>query len=194
MSMHNTPPTNLKKPLDWDELYPGRFLKAGQFGDKKVTLTISDVSIDKLVGDDGVAKVKGIISFEKTELQLALNKTNGLCLRELFGRELAKWIGRKVTLYAGEYNGDPCIRVWGSPELKADKTITIKLPKKAAKSHVLHAVRDGKAAPAKQASRPEPAPNVDDLEDDEPADDMDPDPTIGTHADAAHARGDSEPF
>ena len=65
----------LPKPVDWDELYPGRFLKAGDFKGKPVTLTISEVRLEELVGDKG-PQVKGVISFKQTEKQWALNKTN----------------------------------------------------------------------------------------------------------------------
>jgi hypothetical protein len=51
----------LTKPVDWDELYPGRFIKAGEFKGKKPTLTIKDVDVESLAGDDGKEKVKGII-------------------------------------------------------------------------------------------------------------------------------------
>ena len=37
----------LPKPVDWDELYPGRFLKAGEFKGKKPTLTIAAVNIEE---------------------------------------------------------------------------------------------------------------------------------------------------
>src|SRR5205085_5994632 len=83
-----TAPTKIfPKPVDWDELYPGRFLKAVDFKGKTVTLKISEVKIEELVGDKG-PQVKGVISFERTEKQWALNKTNGICLKEMFGRKV----------------------------------------------------------------------------------------------------------
>lgn len=147
-------PKPLKKPLDWDELYPGRFLKAGQLGDKRPTLTIREVIVERLQDDKGQEKVKGVIIFVEVPYQLALNKTNGLCLREMFGRELVKWHGRKVTLYrgtveSGSQKGEPAVRIWGSPELSQDRTVEIKLPRKRPMQMVLHRVesRDAQRKP-----------------------------------------------
>jgi hypothetical protein len=174
--MDNNTANATKRAIDFDELYPARFLKAGQLQGKKVTLKICDVHVEHLEGDAG-KKWKGIISFERTDQQLVLNRTNGTCLREMFGREVAKWIGRRITIYPAEWNGEPCIRIWGSPELERDKTITIQLPRRKPQTMVMHAVRstNGKA-PAKAASpEPQAAPpqaDVDDLDDDKP--DYDP--------------------
>jgi hypothetical protein len=141
-----------KKPVDWDELYPGRFLKAGLFGDKKVTLEITDVDAEALEGDKG-KKVKGVVSFRGTDMQLALNRTNGVCLREMFGRKVQEWIGKRVTLFASEWNGEPCIRVWGSPDIASDMNIEVALPKRKPTRMTMHAMKNGKAdkaAPARQ--------------------------------------------
>ena len=119
----------LPKPVDWDELYPGRFLKAGDFKGKPVTLTISEVRLEELVGDKG-PQVKGVISFKQTEKQWALNKTNGLCLRAMFGRKVQEWVGKRVTLYPAVWNGDLCIRVYGSPDIDGDQEVSIALPRK----------------------------------------------------------------
>lgn len=125
------------KPVDWDELYPGRFLKASDFKGEKVTLTIANVDLEELEGDKG-KKVKGVVSFEKTEKQLALNKTNGICLKEMFGKKVQEWVGRKVTLFASTWNGEDCIRVWGSPEIAEDREISIQLPRKRPIAWTLH--------------------------------------------------------
>jgi hypothetical protein len=134
----NTP--NLQKPVDWDQLYPGRFLKAGELLGKQVTLTINSVDLDELEGDKG-KKVKGIITFNGTPKQLALNRTNGTCLREMFGRVLAGWVGKRVTLFPGEWNGEPCIRVWGSPDIQADMQIEVALPRRRPIAMTMHAVK-----------------------------------------------------
>lgn len=141
----------LKKPLDWDDLYPGRYLKAGQLGDRRPTLTIKSVNLEKLQDDKGADKTKGVLSFVEIPYELALNKTNGLCLREMLGRNLERWPGRKITLYRGEVEsgsqrGEPAVRVWGSPELTEDRTVEIRLPRKRPLKMVLHAVRASEPA------------------------------------------------
>jgi hypothetical protein len=117
------------KPVDWDELYPGRFLKATDFKGKNVTLKIKEVNLEELVGDKG-AQVTGVVSFDKTEKQLALNKTNGICLKSMFGKKVQEWVGKRVTLFASVWNGEECIRVFGSPDIDATNEITVQLPRK----------------------------------------------------------------
>lgn len=124
---------------DWDELYPGRFFKAGIIGDTKPVLTISDVQMEPLETDKGT-KDKGILSFKGEKLQLPLNKTNGICLREMFGRVPYKWAGHSFAIFQSEWAGEPCIRIWGSPELTEDIKVTIQLPKKKPLNMVMHAM------------------------------------------------------
>ena len=134
----NDEPRKLKKPVDYDQLYPGRFLKAGEFLGKKVTLTISDADIEELVGEDGKPKIKAIISFDETEKKLVACKTNGLCLKEMFGKELANWLGKRVVLFPDVWNGEPCIRVWGSPDIEAEKEVTVTLPRRRPFKKTMH--------------------------------------------------------
>jgi hypothetical protein len=137
----------LPKPVDWDELYPGRFLKAGEFKGKKVTLTMASVVLEELVGDKG-PQIKGVIGFKETEKQWALNKTNGICLKEMFGKKVQEWVGKRVTLFPDEWDGEACIRVWGSPEIDADREVTISLPRKRPFAKTMHKVVAAvKAAP-----------------------------------------------
>lgn len=130
------------KPVDFDELYPGRFLKAGEFAKAKggkALLTIAAVDIDELEGDDGNKKVKGIITFKEVPRQLAMNKTNGLCLRALFGRKVQEWVGKRVVLFSDKWNGDDCIRVYGSPDIQSDMKVEIKLPRRKPYNMTMHA-------------------------------------------------------
>jgi len=164
--MSNEPPKPLKKPADWDELYPGRFLKAGQLGDRKPTLTISSVDVERMLDDKGQEKVKGVITFHEVPYQWALNKTNGIVLREVLGRSLEGWVGRRVTLYrgaveSGSQRGEPAVRVWGFPELERDRQISISLSRKKPFTITVHAVqaRDAQRRPevARHPTEPPPA-------------------------------------
>ncbi len=132
---------SLKKPVDFDELYPGRFMKAGELGDRKCSFTIADVDIEELEGESG-KKVKGVISFTETAKQFCLNKTNGICLREMFGRKVQGWIGKRISLFKGEWNGDDCIRIWGSKDIAADMPIVVQLPRKKPIKMLMHKIRD----------------------------------------------------
>lgn len=151
-------PRQLPKPVDWDELYPGRFIKAGDFKGKVVTLKITAVQIEELEGDKG-KQIKGVIAFEQTEKHLALNKTNGICLKAMFGRMVQEWVGKRVSLHAATWNGEPAIRVYGSPDIDADKVIEVSLPRKRPFNMTMHRVQLKGAAPAPvQAKGTEPAP------------------------------------
>jgi len=155
---------DIKRPTSFDECYPSRFLKASLFKQPETTLRIADVFLEALQGDDGKSKQKLILAFRGTDKQLVACKTNGICLREMFGPNPQDWVGKLVTFYAGTDRNpstgkmEPCVRVWGSPELERDRTISIVLPKKKPKTAVMHAVRKG--APAtKPASVDEPGPD-----------------------------------
>lgn len=139
-------------PVDWDELYPGRFIKAVDLKGKKVTLKIAGVKLEELIGDKG-PQIKGLISFEGKDKQLALNKTNGICLKEMFGKKLAEWNGKRVTLFPTTYNDDDCIRIWGSPDIEADKELMVALPRKRPFKMTMHkVVRQDPAANGAQNS------------------------------------------
>lgn len=140
----------LAKPLSWEELFPGRFMKAADFKGKKVTMTIDAVDLERIEGEKG-EETKGIISFrgrdgEKVDKQWVINRTNATCLMNLFGRAPQNWVGKRVTLYAMPIsltmNPDvsECIRVWGSPDIDADRTISVRLPRKKAQQMTMHKV------------------------------------------------------
>jgi hypothetical protein len=138
-------PRRLKEPVDFDDLYPGRFLKAGQLGERKPTVTIARVDVDRLETEKG-EEIKGVITFADMPYQVVLNKTNGLCLKAMFGRKIKDWVGKRITLYAGTWNKEPAVRIWGSPEISQEIAVPIKLPKRAEFRHVLHPVSRGDAA------------------------------------------------
>jgi hypothetical protein len=142
----------LPKPTDFDQLYPGRFLKAGDLAGKKVTVTIKDINLDRLESTDG-KKTKGILELVETDRQVVLNKTNGLCIRAMFGRKLADWAGKRITLFAGSFNGEDCIRIWGSPELEKDMDVVIELPRKKPTRMTMHRVNGAKPAATAASSR-----------------------------------------
>jgi hypothetical protein len=150
----------MPKPSNFDELYPGRFLKAGLFKGAKPTLTIKDVEVEELEANDGKKKAKGVISFAERPMELCLNKTNGLCIKAMFGKELKDWIGKRITLFASQWDGEECIRVWGSPDIAEDSVIKIELARKKPFTMTMHAVKVGAAKPAVKAPTTSPDPRV----------------------------------
>jgi hypothetical protein len=128
----------LKKPTVFADLYPGRFIKAEELKGKKVTLTITDVDVERLVGDDGAKKVKAIISFKESEKKLVACKTTGTQIMAMFTKDLANWIGKRVTLFEDVWNDEPCLRIFGSPDIEADMEVTIALPRRRPFKKMLH--------------------------------------------------------
>ena len=92
-------------------------------------------------------------------MQWCLNKTNGSCLAGMFSKKLANWIGKKVTLFEGNWNGEPALRVWGSPDIDHSFDVTITLKRNKPFAMTMHRTSNG--AP-KSAPRTEPAPPPDD--------------------------------
>jgi len=146
--------------MDFDALYPNRFLKAGELAGKDVTLTISNVKLETLEGEKGDKKKKGIVSFRETPKELVLNRTNGESIKAMFGRETDNWIGKKVTIWPAQINDSftgeriPAIRVRGSPDLGADKEFTAKIGRKIVTMKVQ---RTGTKAAKPAAPTPAPA-------------------------------------
>ena len=146
----------MSKVSNFDELYPGRFLKAGLFKGTKPTLTIKDVDVEEMEGSDGKKKQKAILSFVERPMELVMCKTNGLCLKAMFGKELKDWIGKRVTLFAGQWNGEECIRVWGSPDIEKDFPVSIELPRRKPIPMTMHAVKANGKKTAHSEASPDP--------------------------------------
>jgi hypothetical protein len=138
MMSNEEQPRKLAKPTVFDQLYAGRFLKAGELLGKKVTLTMSSVDLEELQGDDGAKKAKAIISFKETEKKLVACKTNGISIKAMFGPKLADWVGKRVTIFPDTWNGEGCIRVWGSPDIAQDVEVEISLPRRRPFKKTMH--------------------------------------------------------
>lgn len=148
----------LPKPVDFDQLYPGRFLKAGELLGKKVTLTMTSIDVEELEGEGG-KKIKATITFKETEKQLVCCKTNGICIKAMFGKTLAAWVGKRITIFPDTWNDEPCIRIWGSPDIPQDQDVEIALPRRRPFKKTMHRmVKAGTAAAAAAAPVQAPPP------------------------------------
>lgn len=149
----------VKNPVDYDELYPGRFIKSGDLRGRDVNLTIAKVEVDELDGTKG-KQTKGILHFRETKKALVLNRTNGECIKAMFGRKIADWTGKRVTLYPAKIESevaDLAIRVRGSPDLAADVSFELHLARKRPRAMTLKKTGTGKvAAPVESAPPDEP--------------------------------------
>lgn len=149
--------TKTTNAVDYDELYPGRFIKAGDLRGRDVNLTITKVRADELEGQKG-KQTKGVISFKETKKELVLNRTNGECIKAMFGRKLADWVGKRITVYPAKIESevaDLAIRVRGSPDIAADVSFELHLARKRPRAMVMKKTATGKGAPP-----PAPEPEV----------------------------------
>lgn len=127
---------------DFEELYPGRFVK-GVTLEGPTTVKIVSMVGEPLEDDDGHAKLKAILTVKmrnkKTgaieENQLVWNKTNALLTANIHGRDYAKWTDKLITIaydpsvmFGKEKKGG--IRVCGSPALTSTIEVSIKRPRR----------------------------------------------------------------
>ena len=149
-------------PDTYSELYPGRFLKADMLKGKKVTLTIKNIDIEDLVGDKNKAEPKVIVSFMERPLEYVMPKTNGFCMKRMFGNNPHDWLGKKVTWFGttckfGRDDVD-CLRIWGSPDIPEDMPITVPQGRKKPLEMTMHrtATKATAAAPAQAQAQGRP--------------------------------------
>lgn len=145
---------------DYDQLFPNRFVKAGLLQGKAVTLTIAQVKLEELPDEKGKngKRVKGIVSFRERDLELVLNKTNGECLKGMFGRKTGAWEGKRITIYPKMVDafGDEvlAIRIMGSPDIERDMRFDVRVGRKTA------SITMKKTATKTKAPAPPPEPEL----------------------------------
>lgn len=129
------------------EEFPDKYLFAEDLQNKAVTLTIEAINKDVLVTTKG--KKNGIIlTFKGAKKLFVLNKTNASLINEIFPvvKSLREWQGKRITIFPTQcqLGGETvdCIRVWGSPDLPADKEVMVKAGLKRV-AWKLHAVKAG---------------------------------------------------
>lgn len=133
----------LYEPANFAELYPGRFLTAADLGTSRPTVTIERVWIEALEGEKGTED-KVIIAFVGKRKAYVLPKINGVSLAKMFGNDVRQWRGKRVTLYATAdlmpiRRGEPCVRIWGSPDIASDITVEWKPAKRSKQRWTLRA-------------------------------------------------------
>lgn len=146
----------------FEDLWKGRFVKSAQFKDKDVTLTLNSLAREELEGDKGKA-FKVVAKFSDGRVEMILNRTNGEALRAMFGGDVERWIGKRITFWPAPFF-DPfekkwttAIRVRGSPDISAPVSYTVKMPKKKAEVFTAIPTPDPRKAKAPGAKPTPPA-------------------------------------
>lgn len=112
--------------------FPDKYLFAEDLLGKPATLTIGAMNSDSLVTPQGKKRAV-IVTFVGKKKLLVLNKTNAHLIDAIFplapGESLKSWVGKRITLYPTQCSmkGEivDCIRVYGSPDLPADKEVMV---------------------------------------------------------------------
>ncbi len=122
------------KPQSFSELYPGKYLKADDLQGKSYLLRIVSVSVEKLRQFDGTQAWKVVLTFDKAQKLLILNKTQCKALTDITGSEQFQgWQGITVKLSpVTAQNGKPTIHIakvrmaepLSKPEEKASPVVT----------------------------------------------------------------------
>jgi hypothetical protein len=147
-----------QKDFDFEELYPGRFIKGVMFKGKAVTLTISDIDREEFPDKKapGGKGLKVVLSFKERDKQIIANKLNCTALMLMFGRNTKDWRGKRVTFYGekGTWFGkkQEAIRIYGSPDIAEDIAETVRLGQDDQEYH-LRKVVPGKAAAIQEQER-----------------------------------------
>ncbi len=138
--------------MNWEAMFPGKYIKSAEFNGKDVTLTVKGVVLEDLPDDKGGNKKRGVVSFNETPKALVINRTNATCFAKMFGPETNGWLGKRVTLFAAPFN-DPftgevgtATRVRGSPDIVDAIEFQAKIGRKQAQFKLVK-TRGKKAAP-----------------------------------------------
>ena len=123
-----------------------KYLNAQDLGNTKITLKMRGVFSEMV--DDFNSNTKSrqdVLRFVKAdgsylEKGLIINAINRDCLAAMFGVVTKHWCGKSITIYCepkcfGEKDG---IRIYGSPDIPADMTVTIWLPRKKPATRTLY--------------------------------------------------------
>lgn len=114
------------------------WLKAVMFPESgRMTLTVKGLRKAEIAFNDQEPKVQMIMSFQEINSELTLAKINIIPLIKLLGNDVALWPGRRVTFYATNQvmphplrKDEPCIRVYGSPEIDKEMSCEWTPPKR----------------------------------------------------------------
>lgn len=143
--------------MDYEKLFPGRFIKSADLDGRDVNLEIKAVRSEDIDG-----KPKAILAFQGTKKEMVMNRTNAESIKLMFGRETDEWIGKKITIFPDTipdpFNGGntTAIRVRGSPNITKAATATVQRGRKSIKVSVAPTGRSVKSNGKTQKAAPPP--------------------------------------
>ena len=84
---------------DYRTFFNKEYLYAYDLDGKEVTVTIERVEGREMVATGGRKSSKPVLFFKGTTKGLAINATNGKAIASLYGNDVAKWFGERITLF-----------------------------------------------------------------------------------------------
>lgn len=100
--------------MNVDTLYPSKYLSASDLQGKEPTVTITQISMEKMT--DG--QTKPCVFINNKPKGIVLNKTNAMAIANMYGKETDNWIGKKIKL----------VKVWTDFQGKPVEAIRIVQP------------------------------------------------------------------
>lgn len=85
--------------MDYRAMFDREMLGAFELQGRDVIVTIERVEAGVLTSEGNKKTKKPILYFKGRERKLAINKTNGKVLANMFGNDTRKWVGQAITIY-----------------------------------------------------------------------------------------------
>jgi hypothetical protein len=82
-----------------NEVFPSKYLKAGDLGGKPAIVRISAVTYETLKSPEGKEQNKAVLAFAGTTKLLPLNMTNWDAVANIAGDDTDEWPNKKIELY-----------------------------------------------------------------------------------------------
>lgn len=107
---------------DYRTMFDYLYLRAWDLDGQDVTVTIEKVEAGEIEGKEGEIKRMPFVYFKGVPKPLGINKTNGKSVAGMYGTDVRKWVGKRLTLYptTTQFQGEQkeCIRI--RPGIPAD--------------------------------------------------------------------------
>lgn len=85
--------------MNINSIFPSKYVKASDLGDKLVTVTIKSAVMEEL-GYGAEKERKLVVYFEKATKGLILNRTNAMIIGLMYTPETDNWAGNSIILYS----------------------------------------------------------------------------------------------
>lgn len=111
----------------------------------QMTLSVKEVRKVEVSFDGKEQEMHTVMSFQEIKAELTLAKINVIPIIKMFGNDVSKWIGKRITFYTTNQvmphplrKDEPCIRVYGSPDIHEELTCEWTPPKRRKLVQKLH--------------------------------------------------------